>query len=243
MGRGALDHRDIDARLPQRRADVVRGVVGADDDDLLARRSRPGPGACDEWCCSPANSSMPRELEQVRLRGHAGREHELLGPQLDLLAVAVDDDRPLAVASSKDADLHGRGAPVVELHHLRVHLQPVADLVLGREHRPVLGELDVRQVVVPDRVVQAERLVALAPGVAGALVALDDDRRHAELAQPRAERDAALPAADDHDVGLRRRSRAPRPPSGAARARRAGRGRRRARRPSAGPGPWAPRSP
>ena len=104
---------------------------------------------------------------------------------------------------SKDARLHGRGAPVVELHHLRVHLEPVADLVLGREHRPVLGELDVRQVVVPDRVVQAERLVALAPGVAGTLVALDDDRRHAELAQPRAERDPALPAADDHDVGLR----------------------------------------
>ena len=61
------------------------------------------------------------------------------------------------------------GAPVVELHHPRVHLQPVGDLVLGREHRPVGGELDVGQVVVPDRVVQAQRLVALAPRVARAL--------------------------------------------------------------------------
>ena len=108
--------------------------------------------------------------------------------------------RPLLAVEGGRA--HGRGAPVVELHHPRVHLQPVADLVLGREDGPVLGELDVRQVVVPDRVVQAERLVALAPGVAGALVALDDDRRDVELAQPRSERDAALPAADDHDVGL-----------------------------------------
>ena len=39
------------------------------------------------------------------------------------------------------------------------------------------------------------------------------------------------------------RSRAPPPPSGAPPARRAGRGTRRGRRPSAGPGPWAPRSP
>src|SRR4029079_5523471 len=113
-------------------------------------------------------------------------------------------DLPLARLLVVLGALGGRRAPVVELHHPRVHLEPVADLVLRREHRPVLGELDVRQVVVPDRVVQAERLVALAPGVAGALVALDDDRRHSELAEPRAERDPALAAADDDDVGLRR---------------------------------------
>ena len=57
--------------------------------------------------------------------------------------------------------------------------------------------------VVPDRIVQAERLVALAPAVAGALVLLDDDGRYAELPQPCAERDAALAAADDERVGLR----------------------------------------
>ena len=146
-------------------------------------------------------------------------------------------------SSSYFALLAERRAPVVELHHPRVHLEPVADLVLGREHRPVLGELDVRQVVVPDRVVQAERLVALAPRVAGALVALDDDRRHAELAQARAERDAALAAADDHDLGLALVAEL----LGLAAARLEPRlallGRRRARRPCGGPGPWAPRSP
>jgi hypothetical protein len=52
--------------------------------------------------------------------------------------------------------------------------------------------------------VQAERLVALAPRVPGALVALDDDGRDTELPQPRAERDPALPAADDHDLRLLR---------------------------------------
>ena len=188
--------------LPQRGADVVGRVVGADHDRLLAARRRPGPGCWEEWCWSPLKTSIPRDLGHVRLARHAGRQHELLRAQRDVRAVALDDDRPLAGVLVVARALGGRGAPVVELHHPRVHLQPVADLVLRREHRPVLGELDVRQVVVPDRVVQAERLVALAPGVAGALVALDDDRRHAELAQPRAERDAALAAADDHDLGL-----------------------------------------
>src|SRR5262249_20585164 len=58
--------------------------------------------------------------------------------------------------------------------------------------------------VVPDRIVQAERLVALAPTVAGPFVLLDDDGRHIELAQARAERDAALPASDDDAIGLAR---------------------------------------
>src|ERR1700722_15360605 len=49
---------------------------------------------------------------------------------------------------------------------------------------------------------QAERFIAVTPGIAGAFVFLDDDAGHAELAQPRAERDAALAAADDEHIGL-----------------------------------------
>src|ERR1700730_4427636 len=56
--------------------------------------------------------------------------------------------------------------------------------------------------VVPDWVVQGKRLVAIAPRVAGPGIAIDDDGWHAELAQPRAESDAALPASDDHRVRL-----------------------------------------
>src|SRR5271163_1707546 len=60
--------------------------------------------------------------------------------------------------------------------------------------------------VVPDRIVQAERLIALAPGIAGPLIPFDDDRGHAELPQARAEPDPALAAADDEHVGLRIRA-------------------------------------
>ena len=50
---------------------------------------------------------------------------------------------------------------------------------------------------------QAQRLVALAPLVTRSLVAVDDDARHLQLAQPRAERDPALPSAEDEGVRLR----------------------------------------
>src|SRR5712692_5399171 len=56
--------------------------------------------------------------------------------------------------------------------------------------------------VVPNWVVQGQRLVAPAPRVAGPCIAIDDDRRHTELAQPRAESDAALPDTNDDCVRL-----------------------------------------
>ena len=58
--------------------------------------------------------------------------------------------------------------------------------------------------VVPDGVVQAERLVALAPAVARPLVFLDDDGGNAKLPEPRTERNAALATADDDAIRLPR---------------------------------------
>src|SRR5207245_2512292 len=78
----------------------------------------------------------------------------------------------------------------------------VSDLVLWGEDRPVFGERQVGQVVVPDRVVQAERLVAIAPRVAGVGILLYDNARYAQALQPRTEHDAALAATDDDHVGL-----------------------------------------
>src|SRR6476659_11498777 len=58
--------------------------------------------------------------------------------------------------------------------------------------------------IVPNRIMQAERLVTLAPAVAGPFVFFDDDRRHIELAQPSCECDAALTATNDDAIGLTR---------------------------------------
>ena len=143
-----------------------------------------------------------RIARQIRHRAHAGGEHQVLGLQRHRLALVLHGDLPLLLRVVPARALALGARPVVELHQLGVALEPIADLVLGAEHRPVVGERQVRQLVVPHRVVQAQALVAVAPAVAGLLVFLDDDRRHAELLEPRAEDDAGLTAADHHHVGL-----------------------------------------
>src|SRR5271166_5293148 len=142
------------------------------------------------------------KIWNVGLGRHSGREHEMLRPQRDFPAVLLDEDGPFLLRLVVARLLAGRRAPVVELHDLRIHLEPVADLVLGREHRPVRRERQIGHVVVPDRIVQTEGLVAIAPAVAGPRVLLDDDGRHAEHPKARAETDGALSAADDHYIGL-----------------------------------------
>src|SRR5437879_6124942 len=58
--------------------------------------------------------------------------------------------------------------------------------------------------IVPNRIVQAERLVTLAPAVAGPLIFFNYDRWHVELAQPGPKRYAALTATNDDAIGLTR---------------------------------------
>ena len=152
----------------------------------------------------PSERVGPGDPRDIRHAGHARRQDQLPGPQHDRLPCALDGHRPvLRVFVILSAAAVG-GMPVVQLHDLGVHLQPIADLVLGREHRPMVGKRQVGKVVVPHGVVQAERLVAIPPRIAGAMVLLDDDRRHFQAFQPRRQADAALSAADDDAVGLSR---------------------------------------
>ena len=181
----ALHHRHVRVVLPQRAADVERRVVAADHDALLAGVGVRARGAPTSGAGRPRNTSMP---------GNVGR----LGlPDMPVASTSCFGRRVSGWPSRSTSTVHSpgllgvrrggrrRARPVGHLHHLHVGLEPVGDLVLRREHRPVLGELEVGQVVVPDRVVQAQRLVAVAPLVAGPRVLVDHQRRYAELAQPR----------------------------------------------------------
>src|SRR5260370_25971269 len=56
--------------------------------------------------------------------------------------------------------------------------------------------------IIPNRIMQAERLVTLAPAVAWPLVLFEDDCRHIELAQPGSQCDAALTTTNDNAIGL-----------------------------------------
>ncbi|MCY1229600.1 hypothetical protein D9M72_419690 [compost metagenome] len=201
MGCRALDHRDVDACFVKCGADVMGRIVRADHDNLLALVAI-RPRVLRGMMLLTPKALAALEIRDVRLAGHAGCKDELFRPQHHFLAVAVDHDRPFLRGFVPFGRLGGGACPVVQLHHLRIEFQPIADLVLWREDRPVFREVDVGQVIVPDGVMQAERLVALAPAVAWPLVPFEDDGGHAQLTKPSAERNAALSAADDHDIGL-----------------------------------------
>ena len=186
----------------------MRRVVGADDDDVLALPFHAGAKRARMHLLA-LEAVHAGVLRQARHAAHAGGEDHVLRPQCQGLrfaarrvGTALDHHLPLLLGVIPLRRLALAAAPVVELHQLGVALQPIADLVLRREHRPVIGKRQVGQVVVPHRVVQAQALVAVAPGVTGARILLDDERRHAEFLQPRAEDDAGLPAAEHQRIRL-----------------------------------------
>ena len=151
---------------------------------------------------APTEQRRAGEVRHAGPARHAGGQHQMARPQRDRLALAHDLHRPLLRCLVEGrAQAFGR-RPVVQLHQPGIGLEPVAHLVLGRVDRPVVREGQVGQVVVPDRVVQAERLVALAPGVAGLGVLVYDQRGHAQLLEPCAQTQPALATADDQAIGL-----------------------------------------
>ena len=178
-------------------------VVRADDDAALAgiafaRRK------FARMALLATKALGPRELRDFGHARHARRQHQMLRAQRNAFTSAIDDDDPFLAGLVELGALAFRRCPAIQLHHPGVHFQPVAELVLGREDRPVVRERQVRHVVVPDGIVQAERLVAVAPAVAGTRVLLEDDGRHVETPEPRAQRQPALAAADDQAIRLLR---------------------------------------
>ena len=149
----------------------------------------------------PVHSLVGRK---VGLGRHAGGQHQWLWPQRHFCTLCVDHDGPFLRRLVKARQFAGGAGPAVQLHHSGIHFKPVADLVLGCKDRPVFRKFHAGQMIVPDRVMRTQRLVVVSPTVSGFLVFFQDDRRNARLPQPGTQCNAALTAADDHDIGLLR---------------------------------------
>ena len=116
------------------------------------------PGCRLEWWCTPAKSSMPAKFRHVRARPTCRSPARAAWDAASSIfpARSTTTVQRLFFLVEFRAFAFG-GAPIVELHHLGVHFQPVADLVLGREDRPMIRERQIGQMVVPDGIMQAER--------------------------------------------------------------------------------------
>ena len=179
----------------------MRRIIRADNDTALAGKFF-APAVLAGMVLAPTEERRAGKFWHAGPARHAGGQHQMAWLQRDRLALAHDLNRPLLRCLVEGrAQAFGR-RPVVQLHQLGIGLEPVAHLVLRRVNRPVVWERQVGQVVVPDRVVQAERLVALAPGVAGLSVLVNDQRGYTQLLEPCAQTQPTLAAADDQAIGL-----------------------------------------
>jgi len=74
--------------------------------------------------------------------------------------------------------------PDVEFQDLGVGFEPVPELVFWSEDGPMLREVDVREMVVPDRVVEDELMVSISPIIADTGIAVDDEGLDSQLLEP-----------------------------------------------------------
>src|ERR1700675_2995301 len=111
------------AIFPKVRGYVVRRTVGADHDAVLA---------CIRFACLVATrvemlagkDLNPGDRDDVRGAVGAGGENELLWPQSRARPPTQNVDDPFRfLFIVTGANALGR-APIVELHHLRIHLEP-----------------------------------------------------------------------------------------------------------------------
>mmetsp|Transcript_53240 Transcript_53240/g.155041 ORF Transcript_53240/g.155041 Transcript_53240/m.155041 type:complete len:223 (+) Transcript_53240:1061-1729(+) len=150
----------------------------------------------------PSKRLLPGKLRHVREARQACCKDNVRWAQHKGLAIADHLYFPALPAAVEACMLALGSAPVVDVHHLRVELDPVSEHILGGEHGPMIRKRDVREVVVPDGVVKAERLVTVPPVVARPVPLVDHYVWHLQTPQPSAQRDASLTTPDDQDIGL-----------------------------------------
>ena len=86
-------------------------------------------------------------------------ESALFGGTVCLFTLKVDGPPPLAAIPACGLKI-GLG-PYVQFEQLGVGFEPLRKLVLGRKDRPVRREREVRQMIIPNRIVEHQLMVSV----------------------------------------------------------------------------------
>lgn len=185
--RAALHHGHLVAVLVVILADVMRRVARADDDRLLALAVGSGPresGAVTEEV-APEGPRRAPNLWDVGFPRVAGGLDDVPRVERPGLGRPVGPcpphhHRPAFLLVVPGPGLDRRLHPYVQFEKPGVRLEEVGQLVLWREDGPPVREGHVREVVIPDRVVQDELVIPLAPVVADGVIGVDDKSGYVE---------------------------------------------------------------
>ncbi len=175
-GRAALHERDLRSGRMQVLRDIMAAVARADDENVLA------PPCLAVVVLTgvqnfAAEVAQARNIRKARNAAHAGGHHDVARVHLPLRAVGQTQDNGPSVRFFVVAAAFEFGAgPIIQLQAFHIGLEPGGQLVFGNVGRPVWRKRHVRQVVDLHLVVQDQRVIALAPVVADARFAVDDQR-------------------------------------------------------------------
>src|SRR3954464_6154164 len=115
----------------------------------------------------------------------------------------TEHHRPTSFGFVVSAAFKLRAGPEVEFHGLDVGFEPVGELVFGNVDRPVRRERHIGQVVDLHLIVQGQRVIALAPVVTDARLAIDNEGIDLQLLETRGDANTGLPSAYDRTAGSR----------------------------------------
>ncbi len=179
--------------------DIVAAVAGADHQRLFAFPFL-------AVVISAGMQDRTGEVFQAGNIGHtrnpadAGGQHDMARMHRALAAVGpAQRHGPAFFLFIIAATLELGTGPVVELHTFDIGLEPVGQFVLGNVGRPVRWKRHVGKVIDLHLVMQRQRMVAIAPVVADARLAVHDQRVDLQLLQPCGDAKSGLSAADDQN--------------------------------------------
>lgn len=143
----SLEHRHIRAVVIKVLSDVMTTVASADHNHFLALDVHFG---CLLMLTAVVDLALELRLVGERrdkgLPGMARAEDDVFGAKSPALAVPSDVHRPVTLHIIKAGAGQARLRPHVQLHQGDICLEPVTQLVLRCELRPILGEREVGQV-------------------------------------------------------------------------------------------------
>ena len=133
--------------------------------------------------------------------GQPKRHNNMCGPQGFGCARTGDLRGPFLRLSVKRRMLKDSVVPDVQAQIGCVAFQPIAHLIFGGEHGPAFREGFERHVIVPNRIVQNETVIARPPLVPDARIFVDDQVRHTQIGQLRAKGQPALATTHNQHEG------------------------------------------
>ena len=144
-----------------------------------------------------------RKCRYIREARIANGHHQMGGGQDRDFTILTNGDPPVLRLFVEGRSCAFGRSPDFEFHDPGICLKPIAHFILGRVDGPIFWKRQIGQMIIPNRVMERKRVIPRTPLITYPGILVDYEARNIERLQTRAKCKAALPTADNDDIGLR----------------------------------------